>query len=119
MDTSTEHSNEILEIQGKESTRQWWAAALLTGALFGMIAFLTYIPIPEANANAINMVLGAILGASVIAQPKLFGDKKTEKLESQLKALRTEYTILKKEHDQLIAMLVKRHVVEGNGLRTE
>lgn len=109
---------EITAKEGKDNAMQWWAAAALTCALFGMTAFLTYETIPEANSGAINMVLGAILSASVLATSKLFGDKKTEKLEAQLKELRIEYNTLKREHDQLIAMLVKRHVVEGSGLKS-
>lgn len=98
--------------------RQFAAASVFVILLILLLAYLTFIPVPEQNKDLIVTIMGVLVGGGAAAMPKLFGDKQdieTEKLKSKLTKLEVEYFTLKKEHDSLIKMLVERHVVDGKG----
>lgn len=100
-------------------TRQFWASAAMLFSVVGMVLFLTFVPIPEANDKTISLIIGTILGAATLAFPNLFGDPDEDrvvKLEASLEKMKLQYSILKEEHDRLVDMLVDRHVVRGDGL---
>lgn len=101
-----------------------FAAFVFLLLLVGMVAFLAFYVVPDQNRDVVMMIVGAIVAASTGALPKLFGVEDTEKeklkervrrLEESNAVLRSQYTALHEEHARLIAMLVERHVVTGEG----
>ena len=104
--------------------RRWMASALMLLILVGLLAYLTFIPVPEANRDIIITVLAVLLGAGSSAIPNLFGDKDAEKeamqaeiseLHNSIQVLTTKYETLSNQHDRITSMLVERHVVLNNG----
>ncbi len=95
--------------------------------LIGMVAFLTYVPMPQASEKVILMIIGGLMAVATGALPRLFGEDKSqedvlkvelENLRTELKLLTAKHEILKHEHDKLTAMLIERHVVKGEGVET-
>lgn len=99
-------------------TRRFFASAFMLLIVIGLIAFLTFIPVPDGNKDLIVTILGVLLGGGAAAMPNLFGDSDgdREKLLTRLRALETQYEVLKFEYDRLTKMLVERHVVDGSGI---
>lgn len=105
--------------------------------LVGIVGFLTYVPMPAASEKVILMIIGALVAASTGALPKLFGtDNKRElELEQKVQDLRTELNEQKASHeasmaameaklatvsvhyDEIVRMLVDRHLEPGKGPR--
>lgn len=108
--------------------RRWFASIFMLVILVGLIAYLTFIPVPEANRGIIITVLGVLLGAASSAIPNLFGnvDKEKEELIAELNSLKQEikvlsvkYETLSDQHDKITRMLVERHVIHGDGIAYE
>ena len=87
--------------------------------LIMLVAYLTFIPVPDSNKDLIITVLGVILGGGAAAMPNLFGQQngETEKLrervnqlEHQRELMLREMDTLKKEYDRIVAMLIERHI---------
>lgn len=96
-----------------------FAALLFLLLLIGMIAFLTYIPVPEESKQVILIIIGGLMSSAATALPKLFGseDKEKDELKNRVRKLETEYAVLKEQYDNVVRLLVDRHVVEGKGLK--
>ena len=104
--------------------------------LTGMVGYLTFIPVPADNKELIVTVLGVLLGGGAAAMPNLFGDKEGEtgklkehiaRLEAQMAeqrrvhdvqiaSLQTALDTTKAQYDQIVAMLIDRHVVRAEGI---
>lgn len=92
--------------------------------LVSILGYLTYIPVPQDNKELIITILGVLLGGAAAAMPNLFGSKDTEteqlrtrlrSTEEHLAVLEAKYITLKESHDKMVAMLIERHVVTGEG----
>jgi hypothetical protein len=110
------------------STRRYIASAFMLAALFGLLAYLTYVPVPTANRELIVTLFAVLLGAGAAAVPNLFGEDKTEtellrrevdELKSQLEAMNAKYTEVKTAYDTIVKMLIERHVVDAKGIELE
>ena len=53
----------------------WIASFMMLLLLVGLVAYLTFIPVPAENKELIITVLGVLLGGGAAAMPNLFGDK--------------------------------------------
>lgn len=104
--------------------RRWLASALMLLILVGLLAYLTFIPVPESNRDIIITVLAVLLGAGSSAIPNLFGDRDAEKdvmqaeiseLHNSIQVLTAKYETLSHQHDRITSMLIERHVVLNNG----
>ena len=115
-------------VQTNKDTRQFIAAGVFVLILVLLMLYLTFIPVPEPNKDLIVAILGVLMGGAAAAMPKLFGDKadedvarlvaKVDKLEASNALLHKENELLRDQLDQLRIMLVKRHVVDGEGFKT-
>lgn len=123
----------------KRDTLVWIASFMMLILLVGLVAYLTFIPVPAENKELIITVLGVLLGGGAAAMPNLFGDKdgETNKLRDRVRTLEAQMALQKAEHDVLIArlvsqadtlkeqydsivgMLIDRHVVKAEGLALE
>lgn len=93
-----------------------------------LMLYLTFIPVPETNKDLIVAILGVLMGGAASAMPKLFGDKadedvarlvaKVDKLEASNVLLHKENELLRDQLTELRVMLVKRHVVDGEGFKS-
>lgn len=102
-----------------------FAAFLFLLLLVGIIAFLTFVPVPDESRQVILIVIGGLMTAATQALPKLFGVQDDEKerlkaeadeLKTRVRKLENEYAVLKENYDNLTKMLVERHVVTANGV---
>lgn len=93
--------------------------------LVGIVGFLTYTEMPSGSEKPILMVLGGLMAVAATALPKLFGTGDREKdelksrirhLESALQTLSGRYEVLEGHYDEMMKMLIDRHVVEGKGV---
>lgn len=88
------------------------AAFIFLLLLIGMIGFLTYVPIPEASKQVVLIIIGGLMTTAATALPKMFGvDDGKEALKTRIVVLETEYTVLKKQYDDLTSALLKHHVL--------
>ena len=114
----------------------WIASFMMLLLLVGLVAYLTFIPVPAENKELIITVLGVLLGGGAAAMPNLFGDRDGETtklrervrtLENQMASQKAEHDVLiarlvtqiettKAQYDQIVSMLVDRHVVKAEGL---
>ena len=101
-----------------------FAAFIFLGLLVGMVAFLTFVPLPPESEKVILMIIGGLMASAATALPKLFGTEDAEKeklkervrkLEESNAVLQSQYATLHAEHSRLIELLVERHVVTGAG----
>lgn len=101
-----------------------FAAMLFLILLIGMIAFLTFVPVPEESKQVILIIIGGLMTTAATSLPKLFGDEDGEKvrlaeenaeLQSRIAMLEEKYEVLEVSHNRLMDMLIERHVVEGLG----
>jgi hypothetical protein len=106
-------------------TRKFIASGFLVVVLIALVAYLTFIPVPTANKDLVVTILGVLVGAGAAAIPNLVGDAKAEtkqlqdeiaSLRSELDIVRTQYSEVKVAYDQIVAMLIKRHVVDADGI---
>jgi len=97
--------------------RKFYASAMMLAILVGLVAYLTFIPVPAANRDIILTVFAVLLGAGSAAIPNLFGDRNTETeklkervltLESHVQVLEAQNETLKREYDRITEMLVQR-----------
>lgn len=105
----------------------WVVSVFMLFLLAGLIAYLTYIPVPDKNKDIIITVIGVLLGGASAAMPNLFGSpdgeakqlrSRIDELESANKVLNAELITIKHQYDSIVAMLVQRHVVQGEGIVT-
>lgn len=96
------------------------AAFLFLLLLIGMIAFLTYVPVPEDSRQVILIIIGGLMTSAATALPRLFGaeDGEKERMRARLQKLEVEFATLKLAYDELTRMLVNRHVVDGDGFKS-
>ena len=119
----------------KRDTLVYIASFVMLMLLVGLVGYLTFIPVPSDNKELIITVMGVLLGGGAAAMPNLFGDKdaETEKLRErvriveaamkdqkaahdiQIAALTAQNETIKSQFDQIVSMLVQRHVVHGIG----
>lgn len=101
-----------------------FAAFIFLGLLVGLVAFLTFVPLPAESEKVILMIIGGLMASSATALPRLFGveDKEKEALKNRVRSLEQHIAIvearfetLQKQHDYMIGLLVERHVVKGDG----
>lgn len=113
-----------------------FAAFIFLLLLIGMVAFLTFVPLPGASEKVILMIIGGLMTTAAVALPKMFGsgDEKEKALEAEVASLRVEMERQASAHDKAMAameaklltvsdhynaivqMLVERHVVNGEGV---
>lgn len=100
------------------------AAFVFLGLLVGMVAFLTYVPLPPNSEKVILMIIGGLMASASTALPRLFGveDKEKEELKSRVRTLEqhlavveSKFVTLQTQYDRLTTLLVERHVVTGEG----
>lgn len=112
-----------------------FAAFMFLLMLVGVVAFLTFVPMPVSSEKVILMIIGALVAASTGALPKLFGsdNSKEKALEGQIAKLREDLVAQKANHDkemasmqaklvtvsdhynEIVGMLVQRHLKPGKG----
>lgn len=112
-----------------------FAALLFLLMLVGVVAFLTFVPMPVQSEKVILMIIGALVAASTGALPRLFGsdNKREEALEAEIGKLRDEMSRQKASHEkdmaameaklltvsghynEIVRMLVSRHLEPGKG----
>ena len=104
------------------------AALLFLFMLVGIVLFLVYVPMPPESEKVILMIIGALVAASTGALPKLFGTDKSEEeslkkrvvaLENHIAVLEAEAKSVKAQYDQIVQMLIERHVVHGDGIQID
>ena len=92
-------------------------------ALFGIVAYFTFIPVPMGNKDIIITILGVILGGGAAAMPNLFGGKDSEtnklrdriiSLETHLATVTAQYKDVSDRYETVIGMLVNRHFIPSN-----
>jgi predicted component of type VI protein secretion system len=97
---------------------------LMLAITVSLVGYLTFIPVPVDNKEVVLTVLGVLLGGASAAMPNLFGDQDGEtealrgrvrQLEEQIAIMRAEYTTTKSQYDQIVSMLVSRHLEPGKG----
>ena len=100
------------------------AALVFLVILIGLVAFLTFVPLPVGSEKVILMIIGGLMTTAAVALPKLFGVDDPEKenfkkrvvaLEAQLAVTEAHLSTLQAEHRNLVALLIERHVVKGEG----
>lgn len=105
--------------------KRFLSSAVFVLLLVLLLLYLTFIPVPSDNKDLIVTILGVLVGGSAAAMPNLFGDPDTEKavleerinkLEVENKLLITRIDTIKTEYDRLTDMLIKRHIVEADGI---
>jgi len=99
-----------------------WAALFFLIAIFGLVIFLTYVPLPEQSANIILILIGGLMSSAGTALPRLFGGRYAEeKLRARVLELKQELSIVKSscsrleiQHTKLMSMLVERYIIKEN-----
>lgn len=96
-----------------------FAAFLFLLLLIGMIAFLTFVPVPEESKQVILIIIGGLMTSAATALPKLFGSEDLEKeaQRRELETLKTQYRTLKQQFDELTSQLIRDHVLIEGGPR--
>ena len=101
-----------------------FAAFIFLGLVVGLVAFLTYVPLPADSEKVILMIIGGLMASAATALPRLFGvdDKEKEalkgrirELEQHLAIVEAKYDTLQKQHDQMVRLLIDRHISHGEG----
>jgi hypothetical protein len=109
-------------------TRKFVASAFMLILLVALMGVLVFWAIPPANRDLFITILSVLLGAGAAAIPNLFGDQKGEvtalkgevaDLRQELDIVRTQYNEVKAQYDSIVAMLIKRHVVDGEGIEIQ
>lgn len=104
----------------KAENRKFFSSFFMLLIICGLIAYLTFIPVPTENKDLIITVLGVLLGGASTALPNLFGSKdlETDKLKKDLSEMGVKYDnllslyeLLKSEHENLKSDLVNRYVM--------
>lgn len=108
-----------------------FAALIFLFILVGLIAFLVYVPMPSSSEKVILIIIGGLMSTAAVALPRLFGsDNSKEKelqeriqqmelthraqmasMELKLKEVQAEYVTIKAQYDDIVKMLIDRHVV--------
>jgi hypothetical protein len=105
----------------KSENRKFWASLLMLAIVCCLIAYLTFIIVPEGNKDIIITVLGVLLGGASSAMPNLFGSKdgETEKLKNEVNELRADnqklramFDTLREEHERITTQLVERFAIK-------
>lgn len=93
-----------------------FAALVFLMLLVGMVAFLTFIPLPPASEKAVLMIIGGLMALSTQALPKMFGSDNEAKLQAEVDELKIRCDTLKESFDHITALLVDRHVIDKKGV---
>ncbi len=103
--------------------------------LVGLVAFLTFVPMPLASEKVILMVLGSLMTVAVGALPKMFGSDGAREKEMQqeitglreamaqqktehaleMTELRAKFETTQRAYESIVDMLIKRHLQPGKG----
>lgn len=86
--------------------------------MLGLVAFLTFVPMPAASEKVILIIIGGLMTESAKGVGKLVGggvDTEKEDMKKRLRHLEAEYSVLKGNYDAITKMLIERHVVDGQG----
>lgn len=102
-----------------------FAAFIFLLLLIGMIAFLTFVPVPEESKQVILIIIGGLMTTAATSLPRMFGENDPEKEAlrarvqrqgDEIRELRASYVVLKDNYDRLTEMLINRHMVpDGDG----
>ena len=102
--------------------RQYIASGIFLLLLFVLIAYLTFIPVPEENSNVILIIIGVLTASAANAIPALFGDSKDDiveslelridKMEKENEILKIKNDVLQTEFERITSMLIERHVID-------
>jgi hypothetical protein len=98
---------------------QWFekvAALIFLMLLVGMVAFLTFVPLPAASEKAVLMIIGGLMALCTQALPKLFGNDKEAELKREVELLKVKCESIERAYDKLVTLLVERHVIEQQGI---
>lgn len=85
--------------------------------MLGVIAFFSFVEVPDKNRDLIVAFSSMMVLGGTSALKHLFGDEdsRVTKLEAENDKLRAELYAAKTQLDRLTAMLVERHVIDGEG----
>ncbi len=109
-------------------SRKFLASAALLLVLVLLVGYLTFIPVPSSNKDVIISILGVLVGAGAAAVPNLVGDPKSEtkalqyqvnSLQAELDVVKAQYLTVKESYDRITDMLIKRHVVDADGIEVK
>lgn len=123
-------------VENGRDVRIYIASSIFVFLLILLMLYLTYIPVPGDNKDLIVTIIGVLVGGAASAMNNLFGSKDEEKealkrkfielekdsgqritaLEKKLIAVQAEYEELDARYRSLVDMLVKRHVVDAEGI---
>ncbi len=92
------------------------AALIFLMLLVGLVAFLTFVPLPPASEKAVIMIIGGLMALCTQALPKLFGSGKEAELKREVESLKVKCDAIERAYDKLVTLLVERHVIEQQGI---
>jgi len=102
------------------------AALLFLILMLGLVAFLTYVSVPESSEKVILIIIGGLMTESAKGVGKLVGGgEDPEKLEqrSRIRKLENEYAELSAKYDTLYTMynkltetLLRHHVIHDEAV---
>ena len=129
MDGSDDKKNDALDVK---ELLNYVAAAVLVVSLGGLLMFMTYVEIPPDNKDIITTINGVLVMGGSMALGRLLGNSDSEKkraeeliaqsekrvnqIVAKMDRLGAKYDVVKANYDDLIALLVDRHVIEGKGI---
>ena len=107
-----------MNILNSKDKRQYVASGIFIIMILALLCFLTFIEIPTTNKDLIVSIISMFVGGLGVAMGKLFGndDAEIDALRAELNQLKVEHNTLKHEYDNIVKMLVERHVVDGRGI---
>lgn len=112
----------------------WFASAAMLLLMVSIVGYLTVFPVPQENREIVVTILAVLLGGASAAMPNLFGDRETEKLRERIREMERQMTeqrsrhdveiaalkaandTLKQQFDQIVLMLIDRHVIKAEGI---
>lgn len=111
----------MISLPNSRDKRQYVASAIFIALVVMLMCFLTFVEIPTSNKDLIVSIISMFVGGLGMAMGKLFGndDAELQLMREKLNRLEVEYTTLKREYDNIVELLVERHVIHGNGIKKE
>lgn len=107
---------------------KFMASGIMLLILVALMLYLTFIQVPPGNKDIIITILGVLVGAGAAALPNLFGDADKEKeslqkevdiLRNRIRVIEAERETLRNELTEIREMLIKRHIIDKEGIRDE
>lgn len=98
-----------------------FAALVFLFLMLGLVAFLTYVPMPLSSEKVILIIIGGLMTEAAKGVGKLVGGEDNEKieqrsrigrLENELAQLRAQYEQLHQMHMHLTDTLLQHHVIQ-------